>query len=125
MQGARKEAAAQVGKSICIAVIVTLAAVLVFALLIKLFSIGTGAITVVNQVIKAAAVFLGCFLCIKPGRALWKGVLSGIGAVVLTYFLFAILAGELAFGWQNVLDLLFGVVVGAVGGFVAGWVKGG
>ena len=117
MQGARKEAAAQVGKSICIAVIVTLAAVLVFALLIKLFSIGTGAITVVNQVIKAAAVFLGCFLCIKPGRALWKGVLSGIGAVVLTYFLFAILAGEFAFGWQNVLDLLFGAVAGAVGGF--------
>lgn len=123
MRGAKKEAAAEVGKSVCIAVIVTLAAVLVFALLVKLFSIGSGAITAVNQVIKAVAIFVGCMVCVKPGRGLLKGLVSGVAVIILTYFLFAILAGEIAFGWTNVLDLVFGALVGAVSGFVAGFVK--
>lgn len=123
MRGAKKEAAAEVGKSVCIAAIVTLAAVLVFALLVKLFSIGSGAITAVNQVIKAVAIFVGCMVCVKPGRGLLKGLVSGVAVIILTYFLFAILAGEIAFGWTNVLDLVFGALVGAVSGFVAGVVK--
>lgn len=123
MRGAKKEAAAEVGKSVCIAAIVTLAAVLVFALLVKLFSIGSGAITAVNQVIKAVAIFVGCMVCVKPGRGLLKGLVSGVAVIILTYFLFAILAGEIAFGWTNVLDLVFGALVGAVSGFVVGFVK--
>ena len=123
MRGAKKEAAAEVGKSVCIAAIVTLAAVLVFALLVKLFSIGSGAIMAVNQVIKAVAIFVGCMVCVKPGRGLLKGLVSGVAVIILTYFLFAILAGEIAFGWTNVLDLVFGALVGAVSGFVAGFVK--
>ena len=123
MRGAKKEAAAEVGKSVCIAAIVTLAAVLVFALLVKLFSIGSGAITAVNQVIKAVAIFVGCMVCVKPGRGLLKGLVSGVAVIILTYFLFAILAGEIAFGWTNVLDIVFGALVGAVSGFVAGFVK--
>ncbi len=123
MRGAKKEAAAEVGKSVCIAAIVTLAAVLVFALLVKLFSIGSGAITAVNQVIKAVAIFVGCMVCVKPGRGLLKGLVSGVAVIILTYFLFAILAGEISFGWTNVLDLVFGALVGAVSGFVAGFVK--
>lgn len=123
MRGAKKEAAAEVGKSVCIAAIVTLAAVLVFALLVKLFSIGSGAITAVNQVIKAVAIFVGCMVCVKPGRGLLKGLVSGVAVIILTYFLFAILAGEIAFGWTNVLDLVFGALVGAVSGFVAGFFK--
>ena len=123
MRGAKKEAAAEVGKSVCIAAIVTLAAVLVFALIVKLFSIGSGAITAVNQVIKAAAIFVGCLVCVKPGRGLVKGLISGVGVIVITYFLFAILAGEISFGWTNVLDLLFGALVGAVSGFIAGYIK--
>lgn len=123
MRGAKKEAAAEVGKSVCIAAIVTLAALLVFALLVKLFSIGSGAITAVNQVIKAVAIFVGCMVCVKPGRGLLKGLVSGVAVIILTYFLFAILAGEITFGWTNVLDLVFGALVGAVSGFVAGFVK--
>ena len=123
MRGVKKEAAAEVGKSVCIAAIVTLAAVLVFALLVKLFSIGEGAITAVNQVIKAVAIFVGCMVCVKPGRGLLKGLVSGVAVIILTYFLFAILAGEISFGWANVLDLVFGALVGAIGGFLAGYVK--
>ena len=125
MRGVKKEAAAEVGKSVCIAAIVTLAAVLVFALLVKLFSIGEGAITAVNQVIKAAAIFVGCMVCIRPARGLLKGVASGVCVIILTYFLFAILAGEISFGWGTVLDFLFGALAGGISGAIRSLMRSG
>ena len=48
MRGEVGRAAAEIGKGVCVAAVVTLAAVLVFALLIKLFSIGSSVIMPVN-----------------------------------------------------------------------------
>ena len=124
MRGEFGSAAAEIGKVVCVAAVVTLAAVLVFALLIKLFSIGSSVIMPVNQLIKMAAIFTGCFVCLRPGRALAKGAICGVAVILATYFLFAIVAGEISFGWKNVLDWLFGGVVGAISGIVCAAVKG-
>ena len=59
-------AAAEVGKSVCLSAVVTLAAVLLFALVIKLFAVPSAVIMPVNQVIKVLAVFCGCFFCLRP-----------------------------------------------------------
>ena len=124
MRGEVGRAAAEIGKGVCVAAVVTLAAVLVFALLIKLFSIGSSVIMPVHQLIKMAAIFTGCFVCLRPGRALAKGAICGVVVILATYFLFAIVAGEISFGWKNVLDWLFGGVVGAISGIVCAAVKG-
>ena len=124
MRGEVGRAAAEIGKGVCVAAVVTLAAVLVFALLIKLFSIGSSVIMPVNQLIKMAAIFTGCFVCLRPGRALAKGAICGVAVILATYFLFAIVAGEISFGWKNVLDWLFGAAVGAISGFICSAVKG-
>lgn len=123
MQSERGRAAAEIGKSICVAAVITLAAVLVLALFVKLFSLGTTAVTAVNQVIKTLAVFAGCLLCLRPGKCLLKGAAAGLGTVIVTYFLFAIVAGEISFGWSNVLDWVFGIAIGAVSGIVAGFIR--
>ncbi len=115
--------AAEMGKSVCVSVIFTLAAVLIFALFIKLFSIGSSVITPVNQIIKMLAIFIGCILCLKPGKTALKGAGCGAAVVVLTYFLFAIIAGEISFGWGNVLDFVFGAVAGGISGIIASLVK--
>ena len=124
MRGEVGRAAAEIGKGVCVAAVVTLAAVLVFALLIKLFSIGSSVIMPVNQLIKMAAIFTGCFVCLRPGRALAKGAICGVAVILATYFLFAIVAGEISFGWKNALAWLFGGVVGAISGIVCAAVKG-
>ncbi len=112
-------AAAEIGKSICVSAVFTLAAVLVFALFIKLFSIGSSVIMPVNQIIKMLAIFLGCFLCIRGSRPVLRGAASGVGVTIVTFFLFAIIAGELSFGWGNLLDLLFGAIAGGISGAVS------
>ena len=116
--------AAQIGKGACVSIIFTLAAVLLFALAIKLFSIPSAAITPVNQVIKFLAVFLGCFFCIKPEKAFFKGIACGAIVAVVTYFLFSAVAGAISFGWGNVADFLFGATAGAVGGAIGGIIRG-
>ncbi len=124
MQSDMSRAAVEVGKSIGVAAVFTLAAVLIFALLIKIFSIGSSIIVPVNQVIKMLAVFLGCFVCLRPTRAVLKGAVSGIGVILLTYFLFAVIGGAISFGWGNILDIVFGAIVGAISGIVCTLVKG-
>lgn len=88
-----KGGAVEVGKSVGISVIVTLAAVLLFAFLIKIFSIGSSVITPVNQVIKALAIFLGCLLSLRDTKGWLKGAIAGILVILFTYFIFAIIAG--------------------------------
>lgn len=118
-----RDGAVQVAKGACVSVVFTLAAVLIFALVIKLFSLSSGVITPVNQVIKFAAVFLGCFFCIKPGKAFFKGLICGAIVAIVTYFLFAIVAGSISFGWLNVFDLLFGAAAGGISALIAAAAK--
>ena len=120
MRSESGRAAAEVGKGIALSAVFTLAMVLVFALFIKLFSVGSSVILPVNQVIKVVSIFLGCFLCIRPG----KSAICGLGTVIVTYFLFAIIAGEISFGWGNVLDLAFGALAGLISGAICALAKG-
>ena len=114
-----RSGAAQIGKGACIAIIFTLAAVLVFALAVKLFSLSSAVITPVNQIIKMLAVFAGCFLCIRGPRPVVRGLISGVITVAVTFFLFAAIAGELSFGWGILLDLAFGAVAGGISGAIS------
>lgn len=124
MRSESGRAAAEVGKGIALSAVFTLAMVLVFALFIKLFSVGSSVILPVNQVIKVVSIFFGCFLCIRPGKSAVKGAICGLGTVIVTYFLFAIIAGEISFGWGNVLDLAFGALAGLISGAICALAKG-
>ncbi len=124
MQSEKGRAAVRIGKSICVSALLTLAAVLLFALLIKLFSWGSSVIMPVNQVIKLVCVALGCIFCLAGEKPLLCGVISGLGTTLLTYFLFSAIAGSITFGWGNVLDLVFGAAAGAIGGALAVLLRG-
>lgn len=114
---------AEIAKSVGLSVVFTLAAVLVFALVIKLFSLGSAVIMPVNQVIKYLAVFLGCFFCIRTDKRIAKGAVSGFCVAVLTYFIFAAIAGSISFGWANIIDFICGALAGAISGAIAGLVR--
>ncbi len=123
MRSENGRAAAEIGKSVCLSIVFTLAAVLVFALCIKLFSIGSGVIKPVNQAIKYIAIFLGCFFCIRTDRRILKGAISGLCVTLLTYFIFALIAGAISFGWANVLDFIFGALAGCISCAIVGLIR--
>ena len=124
MSGDSRRLAAQTCRSVCVSALFMLAAVLLFALFIKLFNLSSAVIMPVNQIIKLLSVAAGCRLCLREKPVLC-GALAGAGTAVVTYFLFAAVAGSISFDWGNVADLFFGALAGAIGGAIAGLLRGG
>lgn len=109
----------QIAKGTVIVTVFSLAAVLVFALVIKIFSVPSEAITYVDQVIKAAAILVGCVFSVKEEKGILKGAITGIAGVVVTYFIFSAIGDEFSLSVFFLLELLFGAVIGGVSGIIA------
>lgn len=116
--GAVKNFVWAVLRAVIAAVIFSLAAVLIFALVIKLFSVPSSVIPVVNRVIKTIAVSGGAILFIREEKGLLKGAAAGVLSVALTYLIFAAIAGS-DFSYLFFAELLFGGAVGAISGIIA------
>ena len=103
------------------AVSISLVAILLFAFIIKLTSISDDFINPVNEAIKGISILMGCFYAFKtsPSNGLIKGILIGIVYIILSFFIFSILNGQLEFGKTLVNDLLFGAIIGAICGVIA------
>lgn len=114
-----RKGALEVGKAVAVAVAFCLAAVLIFAFIIKIAALPSEVITPVNQVIKAAAVLLGCILGLSDSKGWLKGGIAGILSVACAYVIFSLIAGGFDWSWTILLELLFGLVAGVISGIVA------
>ena len=103
------------------AVAVSLVAILLFAVIIKITSISDNLIDPVNQAIKGISILMGCFNAFKSSstNGLIKGILIGIVYVVMSFLIFSILNGQFSFGKNIINDLLFGGIIGAICGVIA------
>ena len=109
----------QVAKAVLGAILISLAFVLVFTVIIQLFSVPTSAIKPVNQIFKILAILGGGLLFIRGDKGLIKGLIHGVLSVLLTFLLFGLIAGNLSCDWKFLLELLIGVVAGGITGVIA------
>ena len=104
-------------KAVIIALLVSLAAILIMAFLIQILGIEPWIIPIANQVIKGLAILIGCFLSLgKTKNGAFKGLAIGLIYIAVAYVVFSLLDGSWSFG----LSLINDVVLGAVTGFVSG-----
>lgn len=101
------------------ATIITLISVLVFAGVVKVAYLNTSVIKAVNQFIKVLSVFLGCFFNVRISGGLIKGALVGCLSSIVMYLLFALIGGQMSFGFPFVVDLIFMSVIGAISGIIS------
>ena len=106
------------GRGVSLAIIVCLAAVLIFALVIQFTGLPESVIMPVNQFIKVLAIFIGCFFSLRGSKGWLKGGLVGLIAGWLTFLLFALLGGFPS-GLRILWDLLFCVGVGILSGIIS------
>ena len=112
--------AAQILKGCIGGIIFTIAAVLIFAYLLKSMSLSDGVIAPVNEGIKMIAALLTAYLATKKagGPAWLIGALSGVVYMALGFFVFSLLDGGMGM-WQILLsDLLTGLLLGLIGGII-------
>lgn len=114
-----KRAAIEIGKAIGIVILFCMAAVLLFAFIVKVAALPSEVIAPVNRVIKAVAVFLGCIIAVRESGGWIKGVIIGVLSVLLSYVLFSLIGGSFTMEWTFILELLFGGIIGAISGIIA------
>ena len=106
-------------KGVFTTVIITLISVLIFGVVIKIATLNGGVIKAVNQFIKMISIFLGCFACVRGSSGMIKGGLTGILSTIAVYLIFSLLCGGMDFDFAFVLDLVFGLIIGAISGIIS------
>ncbi len=106
-------------KAVIISLIFTVLGVLIFALIMTLFSLPSGVIKPVNYLIKTLAVFLGCYFSINGERGAFKGFLFGIVIILVCYLVFSVASCNFSFDFLFVWDIILGGAVGGITGIIA------
>ncbi len=110
-------------KGIIISIIVSLLSVLIFAYLIKAFSLSSSVIKPVNQVIKVISIVLGVMLSVRPPKGLIKGGMVGLFSTFMQFLIFGAISKSFLFGFSEILDLAFGLIMGIIVGVICSNVK--
>lgn len=118
----KQEKSGGILRGVLTAVGVTLAAVVVFAVVIGLTELSDPVIRILNQVIKVGAIFLGVRAGVEKGsdQAILHGVLIGLLYMGLGVVLYALIAGQQLTLLSYLLDVLMGVAAGGLSGMLVG-----
>lgn len=109
-------------KSSIMAMIFTITAILVFALIVKSAEMDISGIAVVNEIIKIAGIVVAAFFAAKDPSA--KKTLSagmaGLLYILIGFFVFSIIQGSLGNVVVMLVDATMGVLIGFAVGLIAG-----
>ena len=105
-------------KGAFVALCISVAFILLFAVVLKFSFVSDLVVKIVNQVIKVVSVFFGVKILLKNNaeKGILKGALLGAIYTVLCYLIFSLLSNSFSFGLSFVFDVLFSMVFGAVFG---------
>ena len=114
-----KTMALEIIKGVLAAVAFTIIAVLIFAVILKSSPEAESAIPAFNVIIKILSVVLGSFFALKTKDKGWlRGLLTGVGYMVLGFLVFSLIDGNFTISWGFLLDLALGAIVGAIAGII-------
>ncbi len=106
-------------KATLFSLVITLIVVLILGIIIKFVHIPKNVLMPINQVIKVISMLIGCVFGIKNKRnGAFKGGVTGLLYTLLSVFIFLILGFSLKNSF-NYIDVLLGIVIGAISGIVA------
>ena len=108
-------------KGSLIALSVCLIGILIFAFVLRTFTISDSVIRPVNQVIKIISILFGVFLGLKKSSdmGLVSGLVIGLLFTIISFVSFSILDGNFDFGISLLNDCLFGSIIGGICGIIA------
>ena len=115
----RRAIAMDMAKGLLGALIFTVAAILLFAFLIKAFNMQDGAISAVNQLTKIFSILIAGFFAARETGWEWlKGAMAGLLYVVCGFLLFSLIEGSMGL-WPVLLsDMGAGAAIGLVAGLL-------
>ena len=119
MENFWKRACIETGLAALTATIYSLFAAALFAVFVRAYAPSGLTITIVNQILKCAGVFVCALIFIRRERALFKGAASGALALLLTALVFGLIGG-FRMGVFFLLELVLAVLFGGLGAICGG-----
>ena len=112
-------------KASLIGVVVSILLVLLFAFVLKFVDLGSGTISLVDQIIKILSIFVAVIMLNKVSNdnLLLKGILTGAIYSIITFVVFSILNGGVNFSVAIFTDIIFSALVGAVSAILINMLK--
>lgn len=107
-------------KGSIVALLFSLASILIFAFVLKFTNISESVISPVNQIIKGVSVFFGVLFALKKQRELGlvSGLLIGLGYIAIAFVVFSALSGSFVFDASLGFDFLLGGIMGGICGII-------
>ena len=105
-------------KAVLFATLISLAMVLIFAIVIRFANVENKVIMPVNIAIKILSLLIGVMLAFKnPQNGLVKGAISGLVYMLFTFLIFSALTAfkDVSFSW---IDLITLPIAGAISGII-------
>ena len=109
-------------RGLLLSIAVTAAAVVLFAVIIGLMDVNDGVIRIVNQLIKAGAIFVGVRSIVPRGdeSGIRRGALLGLLYMGIGVLVYALLTRQQITVWGYVIDVLMGIAAGGLSGMLLG-----
>ncbi len=110
----------EIVKAVIIATVASLLCVLLAAFIIKFFNLSSGAVPIINQIIRSLCVLLGCLISLRlPGNGWLRGIAVGFVYAVISFVVFSLIGGSFDFDLTLLNNTVNGVVTGFLGGVMA------
>ena len=109
-------------KGAVFALVLTIAAILILAFIVKEGNISDGAINAVNQIIKVVSIFTAAFIASRAvdGAFAFTGAISGALYVVLGYLAFSLIDGKMGDIVLLLADMAMGLAIGMLTAIIFG-----
>ena len=103
-----------------IAVLVSLALVLIFSLIVNLTDVPDVVIAPVNQAIKVISLLVGALVGFREKRqGAFKGAICGLAYTFLSILIFGLISNNIRFNAMSLIDVALGIVIGAISGILS------
>ncbi|MBE5753080.1 MAG: TIGR04086 family membrane protein [Clostridiales bacterium] len=109
----------QIVRATLLAVLCGLGLTLLFAIILNFTDFSDKIILPVNLCIRALSVFLGCAWFLRGEKGWLRGGIVGLLFTFLSGLLFALLGGGMEWTWLLIVEVLFGLICGALSGIFA------
>ena len=103
-------------------VIISVASVLVMAIIVKQGGVANEAISVINQIVKTLSIVVAAFIAVRGAgdKKIQSGVWGGLLYVLLSYGIFSLVEGALGDPLVLLTDAVMGIVIGLLLGIIFG-----
>jgi len=105
-------------KAVIIAMLVSLAGILIMAFVVQWLSISERFISIINQIIKGVAILVACLFALKKTKnGAFVGLAVGLVYIALAFVVFSLLDNNT---WSLGLTVFNDIILGAITGFISG-----